>query len=162
LTAAEGDIAELRDHCELAANLARLARNPFAGLFIDYGHAGPAVGDTLQAVRHHAYVDPLALPGQTDLTAQVDFPLLRDALAAAGLAVEPILPQGELLGRLGILDRARRLAHLNPQESNSIEMAVARLVSPAAMGQRFKALAVRSRDLAPLPGFHSPALPCSP
>ena len=47
------------------------ARSP--RLFIDYGYEGPAVGDTLQAVRAQSYEDPLAAPGAVDLTAHVDF-----------------------------------------------------------------------------------------
>ena len=158
-TAAEGSVAELRDNARLAADVARLSRHPFAGLFLDYGHEAPALGDTLQAVSRHAYADPLADPGRADLTSHVDFASFAEALVAAGLSVEPLLAQGEFLGRLGIIERARALARRNPLEANAVEMAVARLVSPAAMGQRFKVLAVRGRDLAPLPGFHSEPRP---
>jgi SAM-dependent MidA family methyltransferase len=45
-------------------------------LAIDYGFAGPAVGDTLQAVKAHSYVDVLAEPGAADLTSHVDFAAL--------------------------------------------------------------------------------------
>ena len=49
-----GAILELRaGEDELLAQLAA-AQAPFAALFIDYGPAEPAYGDTLQAVRRHA------------------------------------------------------------------------------------------------------------
>ena len=58
----------------VAQDLARrLARDGGAALLIDYGYWGPAAGDTLQAVRRNAFADPLAEPGEADLTAHVDF-----------------------------------------------------------------------------------------
>ena len=39
-------------------------RNGGAALVIDYGFAGPAAGDTLQAMKAHAYADVLAEPGR--------------------------------------------------------------------------------------------------
>ena len=51
----------------------RVARSGGAALVIDYGHVESAVGDTVQAVGEHAYVDPLVAPGLVDLTAHVDF-----------------------------------------------------------------------------------------
>ena len=52
----------------------RIARDGGAALIVDYGyvHGGPG-GDTLQAVRKHAFADPLSAPGEVDLTAHVDF-----------------------------------------------------------------------------------------
>ena len=34
---------------------------------------GRAIGDTLQAVRAHAFANPFENPGEQDLTAHVDF-----------------------------------------------------------------------------------------
>src|SRR3546814_2405251 len=56
--------------CALAA---RLAAQGGAALVVDYGYDGPALGDTLQAVRGHGYVNPFEAPGEHDLTAHVDF-----------------------------------------------------------------------------------------
>ncbi len=68
-----------------AAKLAALG-SPLAALFIDYGHVQPPRGDTLQAVRAHRYDDPLAAPGEADLTAQVDFAAVADAMHAAAFS----------------------------------------------------------------------------
>src|SRR5690606_35482746 len=57
----------------------RLARDTGAALVIDYGYWGPAFGDTLQALKGHAYADPLAQPGEADLTVHVDFHRLAQA-----------------------------------------------------------------------------------
>ena len=67
-------------------------------LVIDYGHASSAPGETLQAVRGHAFAPLLHKPGEQDLTAHVDF----EALASAGRGrraskVTPLVTQGEWL-----------------------------------------------------------------
>ena len=57
-------IVELRaGEDEVLQSLAARAE-PHIALFIDYGPAEPSVGDTLQAVRRHAYTDPLVEPGR--------------------------------------------------------------------------------------------------
>ena len=48
-----------------------MAPNGGAGLFLDYGHLQPGVGDTLQALRQHNHEDVLANPGEADLTSHV-------------------------------------------------------------------------------------------
>jgi len=49
-----------------------------AALLIDYGNEGS--GDTLRAFRRHEQVDVLSRPGTVDITADVDFAALRDAV----------------------------------------------------------------------------------
>ncbi len=150
--AAIGAIGELQafDH-ELMAALT--LPSPRVALFIDYGHARSGVGDTLQAVRKHGYEHPLTSPGEADLTAQVDFQQITDAIAAARLAVDGPTTQAEFLGSLGIMERASRLMAANPGKAAQIEAGVARLMSPTGMGSRFKAIGLRSPTLPPLPGF---------
>ena len=75
----------------------------------------PATGDTLQAVRRHAWVDPLSRPGLADLTAHVQFAPLARKARAAGLAADGPMTQAEFLGRLGVAERAARLMAANPE-----------------------------------------------
>jgi SAM-dependent MidA family methyltransferase len=147
-----GAIIELREGEErLLAELAARTQ-AFVALFIDYGPAAVTVGDTLQAVRRHGYVDPLAEPGAADLTAHVLFAGLADKARAAGLAADGAMTQAEFLGQLGIVERATRLMAANPAKASQIEAGVQRLMAPTGMGQLFKVLAVRSRTLpAPVP-----------
>jgi SAM-dependent MidA family methyltransferase len=149
----EGTIVELRPgEARLLAALAARA-DPLVALFIDYGPAGAAFGDTLQAVRGHAYADPLAEPGAADLTAHVQLGLFAEKARAAGLAADGPVTQAELLGRLGIVERTARLMAANPSRAGEIEAATQRLMSPGGMGQLFKAVAVRSPGLPVPPGF---------
>lgn len=120
----------------------RIARQGGIALFIDYGYEGPAMGDTLQAVRRHERADPFAHVGDTDLTAHVDFTLLGNAARQAGLAVAGPVGQGDFLVRLGIDARAAALAKVSPERGAEIEVARHRLVDPAQMGTLFKVLAV--------------------
>ncbi|WP_163268777.1 class I SAM-dependent methyltransferase [Chelativorans alearense] len=126
----------------------RLAVQGGAGLFIDYGYEGPALGDTLQAVRRHAYDDALAHPGEADLTAHVDFAALARIARGEGLAAR-LMPQGAFLLGLGLLGRAGRLgADRSAEEQERIRGEVERLAGPEAMGTLFKVLAVMPRGVA--------------
>jgi SAM-dependent MidA family methyltransferase len=146
---APGSIVELRPGEEHLLGRLAARKRPFAALFIDYGPAEEIMGDTLQAVRRHAHVDPLADPGRADLTAHVRFAGLARKARAAGLAADGPISQGRLLGALGVVERAARLMAANPEEAGSIEAGVQRLMSPTGMGQHFKAMLVRARSLPP-------------
>jgi SAM-dependent MidA family methyltransferase len=140
----------------LATLASRLAAEGGAALVIDYGYEGPAFGDTLQAVRGHAFADPLAEPGAADLTAHVDFAALTRATAEAGATPRPLITQGDFLQRLGIAARSARLAGKDAATRDAIAAAVARLTAPDAMGDLFKVLALSQSGLA-LPAFDSDA-----
>jgi SAM-dependent MidA family methyltransferase len=150
----EGDILESRAVAlaDFAGQLAAIGA-PLAALFIDYGHAQPGLGDTLQAVSAHHYADPLQTPGEADLTSQVDFTEFAAATNARGLACDGPVPQGEFLGHLGIIERASHLMAANPAKAAQIETGIARLMAPGGMGSRFLVLGVRNRELAPLPAL---------
>jgi len=151
----EGTIVETSPAAAaVAAEIAaRLADQGGAALFIDYGHAGPAAGDTLQAVRNHGYADPFADPGERDLTAHVDFTALAGEGRAAGLKVFGPLAQGEWLNGLGLAARAASLAKAAPHRAHEITAARDRLSKPAEMGQVFKVLAFVAADWPVPEGF---------
>lgn len=151
----EDDILEVCDgHRALADALAvRATIAPLAAIFIDYGHAATGFGDTLQGVQGQSHVSPFHAPGETDLSAQVDFESFARACAEAGLSLDGPAPQAGFLGRLGIVERASRLMAQNPNKAGTVEAGVQRLMSPVGMGSRFLAVGVRSPGLPPLPGF---------
>ncbi len=152
--AGEGEVFE----ANLAATdvMQRLARRIVtqtgAILAIDYGHDRTQTGETLQAIRNHAFADPLAEPGSADLSAHVDFAALGRVAQAEGLAVAPVATQRDFLGRLGIIERASALARANPGQIEVIASALHRLTDPDEMGTLFKALCVHSDGLEPI-GF---------
>ncbi len=130
---------------------ARISAHGGAALIIDYGDWNSR-GDTLQALRGHAYADPLAHPGEADLTAHVDFRAL--AQAAHPLRAHPLTPQGVFLERLGITERARVLAQgLTGAALETHIAAHRRLTHPQEMGQLFKVLALTQPQAPPVPGI---------
>ena len=114
-------------------------------LVIDYGYDGGARGDTLQAVHAHAYADPFAKPGVSDLTAHVDFSALAGSARAAGTHVAGPVDQGQWLVSLGLSDRAAVLARNTPRRAQEIGDAYRRLTHPDEMGELFKVMAVTGR-----------------
>ena len=156
-----GTIVESQRPERLAEAFKALNRaGPLAALIIDYGYATPSSGDTLQAVRGHAYENPLTSPGEADVSSHVSFFELATELHRAGLEIDGPVTQSEFLGRLGIIERASRLMHSNPGRAGEIEAGIARLMAPNGMGTLFKVIGVRSPGLPPLPGF--PAQPPNP
>jgi NADH dehydrogenase [ubiquinone] 1 alpha subcomplex assembly factor 7 len=51
-----------------------------AALIVDYGGDGSSGGDTLRGFWRHTQVHPLSRPGEVDVTADVDFGALREAV----------------------------------------------------------------------------------
>lgn len=151
----DGDIVEV---CPAAPGLAqtvasRVAQHGGAALVVDYG-GWRSRGDTVQAMRSHAYTGLLDCPGQADLTAHVDFEPLAGAARSAGAATYGPIAQGVLLERLGIAARAARLRQgLSGDRLSAHLAATRRLTHPEEMGTLFQALAILPVS-APLPaGF---------
>lgn len=144
----------------IAASLAdRLAQQGGAAIVIDYGYAGPAIGDTLQAVRAHGFADPFTDPGEQDLTAHVDFTPLNAMARQAGLQALGPVEQGGLLRDLGITVRAAELVRANPGDADAVRAAHARLTDPDQMGSLFKAVAWTHPDW-PMPAGFAPQSSC--
>lgn len=139
---------------QLAAAIGRrLAESGGAALLMDYGHAGPALGDTLQALRGGQPADVLATLGEADISAHVDFAGLARAAAPHAAVFGPV-DQGAFLLALGLRARADRLKLVASLDVRAeIEAAVVRLTAPAAMGRLFKAMALVAPGWPPPSGF---------
>src|SRR5690606_19622796 len=122
-------------------------------LFIDYGHAEPRAGSTLQAVRAHKKVDPLAAPGEADLTAHVDFATLADNARSRGTKWLGTVPQGAWRRALGIEARAEALADFAPQHRDALMQAKHRLIADGQMGLLFKVMGLAAPDWPDAAGF---------
>jgi NADH dehydrogenase [ubiquinone] 1 alpha subcomplex assembly factor 7 len=156
--APDGAIFETRPEATrlLALLAARAASAPLAALIVDYGHAETGCGDTLQAVAAHRYAEPLAAPGEADLSAHVDFAALKREAATLGLRSYGPMPQGEFLLKLGLgTRRSQLLDRATPEQRAAIASGAARLIEPEQMGLLFKALALSSGGLPAPPPFHS-------
>jgi SAM-dependent MidA family methyltransferase len=136
---------------------ARLAKHGGAALFIDYGHDGPS-GNSLRAIKQHKFVHPLSDLGECDLSCDVDFSALRQAITdlqrtskptnGPSLSVAGPATQGSFLLEMGIVDRADRLLQSLSDEAQMKQLIASfeRLVSKDQMGEIYKVLAVTAVD----------------
>ena len=165
MEAPDGAVLEISPASQLMVTqiATRIAKGQAAALIIDYGHGETGYGETLQALRAHQSVSPLACPGEADLTAHVDFASLTRAAQAAGADVFGPVSQGELLMRLGIAQRAEALKkRAGEEQAQAIDLALARLVtervgSSPGMGTLFKAIAVTPPGASVPAGFRREA-----
>lgn len=150
--AAPGDIIEVSPARQATAQAigVRLATRGGTALIIDYGHLRSSPGDTLQAIRAHAFQDVLDSPGQSDLTSHVDFEALGSALREGGAAIHGPLTQSAFLSAMGLAERAEVLKHrADPSIHMEIDAAVSRLADESQMGHLFKVIAATHPDLPP-------------
>ena len=133
----------------------RIVRDDGAALLIDYGRSEPGFGDTLQALRRHHKVDPLACPGEADLTVHADFPAVMDAAVQTG-AQASLLTQAAFLARMGIGARAEALVQAAPSRAGAIGRQLNRLVAADEMGELFKVCCLHRPDWTP-PAFEEVA-----
>ncbi len=151
----EGDVFEispiLNQFINFVDNL--LKKQSGAALFVDYGHAKTAAGETLQAVRSHRFVKITDTPGFCDLTAHIDFENIAHIAKTDGITVHGPVTQAAFLRELGIEYRAQKLIQtLQPNASNvcgvnepqieAIKSGLNRLIDTQQMGILFKVLAL--------------------
>jgi SAM-dependent MidA family methyltransferase len=143
----------------------RIVREGGAALFIDYGYWGPAFGDSLQAVKNHAFAHPLANPGEADLTTHVDFRRIAEAAAAKSARIHGADRQRDFLVALGIEQRAAALAQrASPSQADQIGLALERLTGagPHGMGELFKVLGISHPSMTSVPGLRPGPVPPQP
>ncbi len=106
----------------------------------DYYHPSRATGTLRCYQRHRAHEDPLAAPGETDITAHVDWTHAVERIGAAGCEVLGLLDQGHFLTGAA----ARTLLRM---EGRAPDAAAAKwlrqfqtLTHPGQMGARFQVL----------------------
>lgn len=139
--AAPGAQAEISEagRALVAAIGARVTRDGGWALIVDYGYDSGSAA-TLQAVRGHKGTPVLERPGETDLSAHVDFAALA---AAAQAPIYGPVSQADFLRRLGLLQRAETLkARATEIQRRVLDVTLARLIGPDQMGTLFRVMAV--------------------
>ncbi|KAI0091038.1 S-adenosyl-L-methionine-dependent methyltransferase [Irpex rosettiformis] len=119
-------------------------------LIIDYGGA-KSYGSSFRAFKGHKIVDVFHRPGECDLTINVDFAYLKDAIADLAMTLGP-LPQGMFLTRMGLRLRVEALKKVAKSEKRKtdIENAAKRLVDATGMGSQYQVLAISGTGKAEL------------
>lgn len=129
-------------------------------LFVDYGlpraqyyHPSRDGGTLCGFFRHRRVEDVLARPGLQDITAWVDFTAVAEAAAATGLDVAGFATQAHFLLATG-LERELESAPVGGAAARLAQsQAVATLILPGEMGERFKVIALARGLEGPLSGF---------
>jgi NADH dehydrogenase [ubiquinone] 1 alpha subcomplex assembly factor 7 len=152
----DGDLVELCAPAQpvISALSGRIASHGGVALIVDYGD-WCSLGDTLQALKGHKSSGVLDDPGQSDLTAHVDFEVLAQSATNAGCAHSRLTPQGVFLERLGITERAQSLtSNLGGEALDTLVSAHRRLTHPQEMGNLFKVLGLYPAHALPPPGLN--------
>nr|CAH7722977.1 unnamed protein product [Callosobruchus chinensis] len=143
---------ETRDHVEVAPDsilisqqiAERIKKLGGVALICDYGHYGTGT-DTFRAFKEHKQVDPLAMPGTADLTADVDFKLLSTTFSSVEdvICMGPVT-QREFLLETGLQYRFDMLKNTikDGKRLSNLTDCYNYLIDNDKMGERFKFLAV--------------------
>lgn len=122
-----------------------------AVILIDYGfprheyyHPDRNQGTLMCHWRHHAHTNPLAYPGEQDITAHVDFTEVALIAEKEGFNIAGYTNQASFLINNGILDLVK------PDTSTQ---ALKCLLQPSEMGELFKVIALTKHLDIPLAGF---------
>ncbi|KAG7098953.1 hypothetical protein E1B28_000843 [Marasmius oreades] len=137
---------------KIAHKIGELLRKGGCGLIIDYG------GDTFydnsrRAFKDHKIVDFFHRPGECDLTANVDFAYLKEAVEDSMPVYKP-LTQSHFLQAMGLKERLLKLMKnhrtRDPEKAKRIEEAALRLVSVSPdggeMGNQYSVMGISSND----------------
>ncbi len=137
--------------------LLRLGRKLKSGIvmILDYGdtfdglNAQWRTGGTLRCYRRHRVeADPLTDPGGMDITAHVNFTLLRDWATEAGFTVNNYTTQSSFLIRAGILDLLTEQLDGRKEDPEAIRewLAVKNLIhDEGGMGEIFKVIVLKKQ-----------------
>ena len=160
------DVSEYVSEINLAArgfmvSLAKILQQG-AIVLIDYGfgrgeyyHPQRNCGTLMCHYRHHAHDNPFYLPGLQDITSHVDFSAVAEAATNAGLELLGYTTQAYFLINCGITESLAQIPAENVKEYLPLANQLQKLVSPAEMGELFKAIAFGKNISQPLIGFTS-------
>lgn len=112
-------------------------------LIADYGHNGEKT-DTFRAFKKHQQQDPLLNPGSADLTADVDFSMIKNtAIKGDRTIVFGPIDQRDFLLQLGIDVRLEMLMRkISDEEKKELKSGYHMIVDEDKMGRCFKLLAI--------------------
>ena len=156
---AQGDFVEWAPDREvfLKAVADQVVMQGGAGLIVDYGYIEGA-GNTLQALKGHAYKDVLQEVGECDITAHVDFAALETCLRRTNVAVYGPVNQRAFLKSMGIDLRLKHLLeHASAAQKQTLIEGAERLTDITDMGSLFKVLGFSHSSCKEMAGFYADA-----
>ncbi|KAI8983067.1 S-adenosyl-L-methionine-dependent methyltransferase [Pilobolus umbonatus] len=137
------DLDDTDESWNVMKNIAKfIEKNGGTGLAIDYGQ-DYIQGDTLRAIKQHKIIHPMSDPGTADLSADVDFSFLKDAIKKeSNIDAYGPITQMKFLQSMGIQARVEQLFK-NAKSSEARKTLLdgaERLMDPNRMGRIYKVL----------------------
>ena len=124
-------------------------------LLIDYGYLRPNNQDTLQSVMSHKKNNLLNNLGRADITAHINFALLREFFSRNNLKTKRLITQKQFLENMGIIERAKIIAKkMKFTEQSDLYLRMERLLNPKYMGELFKVILAYKSDNNNFAGFN--------
>lgn len=117
----------------------------------EYYHPDRNQGTLMCHYQHHSHPNPLAHPGEQDITAHVDFTHVAEAGQQAGFHIAGYTNQASFLLANGLLSLIHTLD--NELEQIQAKQAIKQLTLPSEMGELFKVIALSKNSDIPLNGF---------
>ncbi|KAJ3416546.1 hypothetical protein HDV05_001283 [Chytridiales sp. JEL 0842] len=128
----------------------RIQKDRGAALFVDYGKEMISEA-SVRGIRKHEFTSILSRPGEVDLSADVDFATLREAVQSTGAQAPATLTQSTFLRAMGIVPRLQQLLNVaSPEKRKGLVMDYERLVGSSGvngMGEVYRVMAVVPGEL---------------
>ena len=117
-------------------------------LIIDYGYLEKKMRNSLQSVYKHNFNSIMDNLGNSDITYNVNFFLLKKIAKKLNLKVVGITSQKKFLTKLGILNRAEKISEkLTFLEKSDLYYRLKRLIDKNLMGELFKVMFVTKKNI---------------
>ena len=124
-----------------------IKKNQGGILIIDYGYLDKKMKNTLQAISNHEYSNVLNNIGNSDITHNINFHLLKKIVSKSGGLRSSITNQRNFLISLGIKKRAEILSkNITFLKKADIFYRMERLISEKQMGTLFKVMFVQNKE----------------
>ena len=116
-------------------------------LIIDYGYLGSKMHNTLQSVKNHKYSNVLENIGDSDITYNISFDLLRKFTSQFNNLNSIITNQKKFLTSMGIVQRAEIISkNISFSKKADLFYRVRRLIDQKQMGELFKVMLIKNKN----------------
>ncbi|MDC0875852.1 SAM-dependent methyltransferase [Candidatus Pelagibacter sp.] len=130
----------LKDICKI------IKKNKGGILIIDYGYLNPKMQETLQAIKNHKYSNILENIGDSDITYNINFNILKNFINQFHDLNSITTTQKKFLTSMGLLQRAEIVSKNIPfSEKTDLFYRIRRLIDEKQMGELFKVMLIKNK-----------------
>ena len=130
----------LKDICKV------IKKNKGGILIIDYGYLNPKMQETLQAIKNHKYSNILENIGDSDITYNINFNILKNFINQFHDLNSITTTQKKFLTSMGLLQRAEIVSKNIPfSKKTDLFYRIRRLIDEKQMGELFKVMLIKNK-----------------